>query len=84
MLKSMNLQEVNLSVFTSRQASGNSLRENIQDFESLSETIQFLRFAKTHRSGARYRLVLDTRPNLTRTTVLDKSSHYAENTRFLE
>ena len=41
MLKSVNSQEVNPLVSSPRPASGNSLRENIQDFESLSETIQF-------------------------------------------
>ena len=36
-------QEVNLLVSSPRLASGSSLRENIQDFESLSETIRFTR-----------------------------------------
>ena len=42
-VKSVNSQEVNLWVSSPRLASGNSLRENIQDFESLSETVQFTR-----------------------------------------
>ena len=54
---------------------------NIQDFESLSETIQFTRVCE---DALGYRLVRAARPNLTRTTVLDKSSQYAENTHFLE
>ena len=36
-------QEVNLLVSSPRLASGSSWRENIQDFESLSETIRFTR-----------------------------------------
>ena len=40
-IKSVISQEVNSSVSSPRQASGNRLRENIQDLESLSETIQF-------------------------------------------
>ena len=40
-LKSVISQEVNSLGSSPRQASGNRLRENIQDFESLSETIQF-------------------------------------------
>ena len=42
------------------------------------------RFANLHRSSTGYRLVRDSRPNLTRTTVLEISSQYAENTHFLE
>ena len=38
---SVNSQEVKLLVSSPRRASGNSLRKNIQDFESLSETIRF-------------------------------------------
>ena len=41
MLKSVNSQEVNSLVSSPRLASGNSLRENIQDFESLSDTFQY-------------------------------------------
>ena len=40
-LKSVNSQEVNSLVSSPRLASTNSLRENIQDFEPLSQTIQF-------------------------------------------
>ena len=40
-LKSVNSQEVDSLVSSPRPASGNSLRENIQDFESLSQTIHF-------------------------------------------
>ena len=39
-------QEVNLLVSSPRLASGSSVQENIQDFESLSETIQFTRVCK--------------------------------------
>ena len=42
------------------------------------------RFANSHRSGTKYRLVWATRQNLTRTTVLEIQSQYAENTHFLE
>ena len=40
-LSSVNSQEVKLLVSSPRLASGNSLRRNIQDFESLSETSRF-------------------------------------------
>ena len=40
-LKSVNSREVNSLVSSPTVASGNRLRENIQDFESLSETVQF-------------------------------------------
>ena len=46
-------QEVKLLVFPPKLVSVNSSRENIQDFESLSETI---RFANLHRSGTGYQL----------------------------
>ena len=39
-------------------------------------------YASWHRSGAGYRLVWNTRPNLTRMTVLEIPSHYAENAQF--
>ena len=39
-LKSVNSREVNSLVSSPRLASGNRFRENTQDFESLSETIQ--------------------------------------------
>ena len=42
-LTSVKSQEVKLLVSSLRLVSGNSLRENIQDFESLSETIRFTR-----------------------------------------
>ena len=51
-----NRQEVNLLVSSPRQASGSSLRENTQDFESLSETIRFTRVCEdaifVHRVSA--------------------------------
>ena len=45
-LTSVKPHEVNLSVSSPRLASGSSLRENIQDFESLSETIRFTRICE--------------------------------------
>ena len=50
-LKSMHSQEVNSLVSSPRLASGNRLRENIQDLESLSGTIDF-------HKGLRTRIVL--------------------------
>ena len=55
-LTSVKSQEVKLLVSSPRLASGNSLRENIQDFESLSETIRFTSFCEdvsfVHRVSA--------------------------------
>ena len=45
-LTSVKSQEVKLLVSSPRLVSGNSLRENIQDFESPSETIRFTRFSE--------------------------------------
>ena len=42
-------QEVKLLVSPPKPACGNSLRENIQDFESLCETIRLTRFWSTAR-----------------------------------
>ena len=42
------------------------------------------RFANSHRSGTGYQLVWAAKLDLTRTTVLGRSFHYAESTRFLE
>ena len=42
-LTSVKSQEVKLLVSSPRLVSGNSLRENIEDFEPLSETIRFTR-----------------------------------------
>ena len=53
-LESVSAQEVNFLVSCRRLASGNSLRENIQDFESLSPRL--LSSAKTQ--GLRRRIVL--------------------------
>ena len=64
-LSSVNSQEVKISVSFSRLASGNSLRRNIQDFESLSETIRLTRVCEdtifVHRvaSGMSYETRLD-------------------------
>ena len=82
--KSVNSQEANSPGSSPRLASGNSLRENIQDFETLSETIQFARVCEDASFRYKYRLVWGTGQNLTRKTVLDKPSHYAKNTHFLE
>ena len=53
-------QEVDLMVSSPRPASGSSLRENIQDFESLSETIRFTRVCEdaifVHRVFSWYEL----------------------------
>ena len=55
-LTSVKSQEVKLLVSSPRVASGNSLRENIQDSELLSETIRFTRFCEdvsfVHRVSA--------------------------------
>ena len=55
-LTSVKSQEVNLLVSSRRLASGSSLRENIQDFESLSERIWFTRVCEdaifVHRVSA--------------------------------
>ena len=55
-LISVKSQEVNLLVSSPRLASGSSWRENIQDFESLSETIRFTRVCEdaifVHRGSA--------------------------------
>ena len=64
-LTSVKSQEVKLLVSSPRQVSGNSLRENIQDFESLSETIRFTRVCELasfwHRvsAGMSYKTRLD-------------------------
>ena len=68
-LTSVKLQEVKLLVSSPRVASGNSLRVNIQDFESLSETMRLTRVCE----GALF-------VHQTRTTVLGRSFHCAENT----
>ena len=57
---------------------------NIRDYESLSETIRFTRVCEDAVFTHRVSLVWATKPDLTRTTVLDRSFHYAENTRFRE
>ena len=53
---SVKSQAVNLLVSSPRPASGSSLRENIQDFESLSETIRFTKVCEdaifVHRVSA--------------------------------
>ena len=83
-LKSVNPQKVNLLVSSPRLASRNTLRENIQDFESLTEIVQFTRVCGNASiwygvsAGMKYK----TKPP--RTTVLVKSFHYAENTDFIE
>ena len=46
-LTSMKSQEVKILVSSPRLVSGNSLQENIQDFESLSETIRITRDLRT-------------------------------------
>ena len=48
MLKNVASQEVKSFVFApcTKAASGNGLRENIQNFESLTKTIQFTRFCE--------------------------------------
>ena len=55
-LKSVKSQEVNLLASSPRLASGSSLWENNQDFDSLSETIRFTRVCEeavfTHRVSA--------------------------------
>ena len=64
-LTSVQSQEVKLLVSSPRRASGNSLREKIQDFESLSETIRFTRvcedaiFVRRVSAGMSYK----TRPD---------------------
>ena len=64
-LSSVNSQEEKISVSSPRLASGNSLRRNIQDFESLSETIRLTRvcedtiFVHQVASGMSY----ETRPD---------------------
>ena len=61
-MSSVNSQEVKLLVSSPRPASGNSLQKNIQDFESLSETIRFTRVCGdavcTHRvtAGRSYKI----------------------------
>ena len=61
---------MNSLVSSPRQASGNRLRENIQDFEPL-RLFNSQRFANSHRSGTGHRVVRDTRTNLTGMTVGD-------------
>ena len=55
-LASVNSQEVQLSVSSPRLASGNIFEKTVEDFESLSETIQFTRVCEdavfTHRVSA--------------------------------
>ena len=51
-LSSVNSREVKLLVSSPRLASGNSLRRNLQDFESLSETTRFTRVCERHRVSA--------------------------------
>ena len=64
-LSNMNSQEVKLLVSSPRLAPRNSLREKIQDFESLSETFRFTRVCEdavfTHRvsAGMSYKTRLD-------------------------
>ena len=64
-LTSVKSQEVKLLVSSPRPVSGNSLRENIQDFESLSGTIRFTRVCELasfqHRvsAGMSYKTRLD-------------------------
>ena len=63
-------QEVKLLVSSPRPVSGKSLRGNIQDFESLSETIRFTRVCGLASFLHRYQLVCASYLDLTRTTVL--------------
>ena len=83
-LTSVTSQEINFVVSSPRPTLGSSLRENIQDFESLSETVRFTRVCEdaifVHRDSAG----MSYKTDLTRTTVLGRSFHYAENTHFLE
>ena len=64
-LTSVKSHEVNLLVSSPRLASGSSLRKNIQDFESLSETIRFTRvcedaiFVHLVSAGMSYKTRLD-------------------------
>ena len=55
-LSSGNSQEVKLLASSRRLASGHSLRRNIQDFESLSETLRFTRVCEdatfVHRAAS--------------------------------
>ena len=82
-LTSVKSQEVKLLVSSPRLVSGNSLQENIHDFESLSEKIRFRRvcedavFPYRLSAGVSYKTRLDEDDDLGR------SFHYAENTRFL-
>ena len=57
MLKSVNSQEVNSLVSCPRLASGNRLRENVQDFETLSETIHLIKVCELASFCTGYRLV---------------------------
>ena len=57
-LTSVNSQNVKLLVSSPRGVSRNSVREIIQDFKSLTETIRFAQgFANSHSSGTGYQLV---------------------------
>ena len=82
-LTSVKSQEVKLLVSRPKRVSGSSLREKNQDFESLTQG-NSQGFANLHCSGTGYHLGWITKLDLTRTTVLGRSFHYAENTRFLE
>ena len=83
---SVKSQEVKLWVSSPRLASGNSLLGNIQDFESLSETIRFTRVCELASFRYRYHMV---NPDLSGTTVFGQiillcREHTHTHTRFLE
>ena len=81
-LKSVNSQEVNFFGIFSKTSIWKKLSGEHSGLRTLSETIQFTRVCMVLVQGIGWYELPDQ--TLTRTTVLDTSSHYAENTHSLE
>ena len=82
--KSVNSQKVNSLVSSARLALGNRLRENTQDFESLSETNQFTKVCELASFWKRVSAGMSFKNKPDKDDCLEIPSQYAENTQFLE
>ena len=83
-LTSVKSQQVKLLVSSPRLVSGNSLQETFRTSNHCPRQFDSQQFANVHRSGTGISCFWATKLDLTRTTVLGRSFHFAEDTRFLE